>query len=135
MKFTGKEILEDKELSNFLLNSNCSVLKIKWCDGSITSGYGREIQIDYVDDRLSLVEGLWSEPIKDNIELIFEAPNLDLYKVFTLSEAAAIWGRDESTLRRALGKFHQFKEYRKAGRITLITREAMIRVYGEPKAK
>ena len=135
MKFTGKEILEDKELSNFLLNSNCSVLKIKWCDGSITSGYGREIQIDYVDDRLSLVEGLWSEPIKGNIELIFELPNLDLYKVFTLSEAAAIWGRDESTLRRALGKFHQFKEYRKAGRITLITREAMIRVYGEPKAK
>lgn len=135
MKFTGKEILEDKELSNFLLNSNCSVLKIKWCDGSITSGYGREIQIDYVDDRLILVEGLWSEPIKDNIELIFESPNLDLYKVFTLSEAAAIWGRDESTLRRALGKFHQFKEYRKAGRITLITREAMIRVYGEPKAK
>lgn len=135
MKFTGKEILEDKELSNFLLNLNCNVLEMKWCDGSITSGYGREIQIDYVDDRLSLVEGLWSEPIKDNIELIFESPNLDLYKVFTLSEAAAIWGRDESTLRRALGKFHQFKEYRKAGRITLITREAMIRVYGEPKAK
>lgn len=135
MKFTGKEILEDKELSNFLLNLNCNVLEIKWCDGSITSGYGREIQIDYVDDRLSLVEGLWSEPIKDNIELIFELPNLDLYKVFTLSEAAAIWGRDESTLRRALGKFNQFKEYRKAGRITLITREAMLRVYGEPRVK
>lgn len=135
MKFTGKEILENEKLSNFLLNLNCSVLEIRWHDGSITSGYGKEIYIDYVNDRLSLVEGLWSEPIRDNIELTFELPNLDLYKVFTLSEAAAIWGKDESTLRRALSKFHQFKEYRKAGRITLINKEAMIRVYGEPKAK
>ena len=136
MKFTGKEILENEELMEFLLNSNLRVLGIRWHDGSITSGYGKEIYVENVNDKLSLVEGgLWSEPIRNNIELTFEFPNLDLYKVFTLSEAAAIWGKDESTLRRALSKFHQFKEYRKAGRITLITKEAMIRVYGEPKNK
>lgn len=135
MKFTGKEILENEELMEFLLSSNLRVLEIRWYDGSITSGYGKEIYVENVNDKLSLVEGLWSEPIRNNIELTFEFPNLDLYKVFTLSEAAAIWGKDESTLRRSLSKFHQFKEYRKAGRITLIEKEAMIRVYGEPKNK
>lgn len=38
MKFTGKEILENKELREFLLNSSLRVLEIKWHDGSITSG-------------------------------------------------------------------------------------------------
>ena len=133
MKFAGKEILENEELMEFLLNSDLRVFEIRWDDGSITSGYGKDIYVDNVNDKLSLVEGLWSEPIRNNIELTLEFPNLDLYKVFTLSEAAAIWGKDESTLRRALSKFYQFKEYRKAGRITLIEKEAMIRVYGEPR--
>lgn len=88
MKFTGKEILENKELREFLLNSSLRVLEIKWHDGSITSGYEKEIYIENVNDKLSLVKGLWSEPIRNNVELTFEFPNLDLYKVFTLSEAA-----------------------------------------------
>lgn len=95
MKFTGKEILENEELVEFLLSSNLRVLEIRWYDGSITSGYGKEIYVENVNDKLSLVEGLWSEPIRNNIELTFEFPNLDLYKVFTLSEAAAIWGKWE----------------------------------------
>lgn len=132
MKFSGKDLLENKELSDFLLNSGCRVLEITWHDGSKTKAYDKEIYIEIVENKLNLVEGLWSFPIKNNIELLFEIPNLNLYKVFTLTEAAAIWGKDESTIRRALGKFNQFTEYRKAGRITLIDKDAMIRVYGNP---
>ena len=127
-----KDILENKELSDFLLNSSCRVLEIIWNDGSKTKGYGREIHIETIDNKLNLVDGLWSTPISNNIELLLDIPDLNLYKVFTLSEAAAIWGKDESTLRRSLGKFHPFIEYRKAGRITLIEKDAMIRVYGNP---
>ena len=132
MKFKGKDILEDKDLCDFLLNSDYKLLKIKWHDDSITNGYGKEIYIGKLNDKLSLIEGLWSEPITNNIELTFEFPNLDLYKVFTLSEAALIWNKDESTIREALvKKFIPYVEYRKAGRITFITRKAMERVYGE----
>jgi hypothetical protein len=98
MKFTGKEILENEELMEFLLSSNLRVLEIRWYDGSITSGYRKEIYVENVNDKLSLVEGLWSEPIRNNIELTFEFPNLDLYKVFTLSEAAAIWGKKNKVM-------------------------------------
>ena len=132
MRYTGKDILENKELSDFLLNSSCRVLEITWHDGSKTKGYGKEIYIETIDNKLNLVKGLWSAPISNNIELLLEIPDLNLYKVFTLSEAAAIWGKDESTLRRSLRKFHPFIEYRKAGRITLIEKDAMIRVYGNP---
>ena len=56
-----------------------------------------------------------------------------LQEVYILSEAASLWGKDESTLRRSLRKFIKGSEYRKAGRITLITKAGMERVYGEPK--
>lgn len=133
MKFTGKEIIESKDLSEFLLSSGCRVLEIKWSDGTISSGLGKEIYIENVNGEISVTEQLWNEPIRNKMELVIELPNLDVYKVFTVTEAAAIWGKDESTIRKSLGKFHQFREYRKAGRITLISKEAMIRVYGEPK--
>lgn len=132
MKFTGKEILNSKELKEFLISSSCRVLEIKWHDGRISKGYGKEIYIEKVDDIVSLTEGLWNEKISENLELTIELPNLDLYKVFTLTEASAIWGKDESTIRKSLSKFHQYRDYRKAGRITLISKDAMVRVYGEP---
>lgn len=135
MKVTGKEVLENNELREFLLNSGCRVLEIKWHDGSITKGYGKKIYIEKVNDTISFTEGLWSEEIRGNVEILLELPNLDLYKVFTLTEASAIWGKDESTIRKSLSRFTQFKEYRKAGRITLISKEAMLRVYGEPKTE
>lgn len=133
MKFTGKNILESKDLSEFLLNSSSRVLEIKWADGSITKGYGREIYVEKVNNIMSLTEQLWSEPIVNNIEITIELPNLDLYKVFTLTEASIIWGKDESTIRKSLKKFHEFSEYRKSGRITLISKDAMLRVYGKPR--
>lgn len=55
-----------------------------------------------------------------------------LLEVMTATEAAEAWNMTEGAIRAAIksNKFILGKEYRKAGRITLITREAMIRVYG-----
>lgn len=54
-------------------------------------------------------------------------------EVMTVNEAAHIWGKTEGTIRAAIrtNKFIANLDYRKAGRITLITKEAMKRVYGE----
>ena len=139
MRFTGKEILESKELQEFLVNSKSRVLRIEWNDGSITNGSGKDINIENVETfgkkHISVTEGLWSKEITNNMALVIEDINNDLYKVYTTTEAAIMWGKDESTVRKAIanGKFERGIDYRKAGRITLITRNAMLRVYGEPK--
>ena len=56
-----------------------------------------------------------------------------LTEVLTATEAAEAWNMTEGAIRAAIknNKFILGKEYRKAGRITLITREAMERVYGK----
>lgn len=59
-----------------------------------------------------------------------------LKNVFTATEAAERWGLNSSTIRKAISKttkFEEGKDYRKAGRVTLVSREAMIREYGELK--
>lgn len=60
---------------------------------------------------------------------------LDISKVMTVNEAAAKWGIAESNIRYSINarKFIPGVDYRKAGRITLITREAMIKLYGPIK--
>ena len=82
-----------------------------------------------------MIDGLWSEKIKDDMTLVIEDPNTNLYSVFTTTEAALIWKKEESTIRKAISncKFQKWVEYRKAGRITLITKSAMERVYGKVK--
>ena len=61
---------------------------------------------------------------------------MTLDDVLTASEAASLYGMDESTLRRACagqkGYPPRFRdgEFRKSGRVWLITRDAMNRVYG-----
>lgn len=53
----------------------------------------------------------------------------------TASEATQLWGLGESTLRSAIrrGQFEK-DEYRKSGRIWLVSTKAMERMYGEMKA-
>ena len=64
-----------------------------------------------------------------------DGTTFEINNVMTVSEAAGIWGITEGAIRKAIKsrKFIPSIDYRKAGRITLICREAMIRVYGEPK--
>ena len=56
-----------------------------------------------------------------------------IFDIMTVTEAAEEWGITEGAIRKAISskRFIAGIDYRKAGRITLITREAMERVYGK----
>ena len=64
-----------------------------------------------------------------------DGTTFEINNIMTVSEAAEKWRITEGAIRKAIksGKFIPSIDYRKAGRITLICREAMERVYGEPK--
>lgn len=59
----------------------------------------------------------------------------DIFDIYTTTEAALLWGMHESTVRKAIqqGKFTFGVDYRKAGRVTLISKKAMVREYGPLK--
>ena len=59
--------------------------------------------------------------------------NNPIFEVFTPTEAAIVWGLDESTIRKSIynGKFIEGVDYRKSGRITLISKVAIERLYGK----
>lgn len=69
-----------------------------------------------------------------NISRVEKKTKSVIYDVLTVNEASKIWNKAESAIRAAISKnkFIYGIDYRKAGRITLITKEAMKRVYGEP---
>ena len=64
-----------------------------------------------------------------------DGTTFEINNIMTVSEAAETWEITEGAIRKAIksNKFIPSIDYRKAGRITLICRDAMIRVYGEPK--
>lgn len=55
--------------------------------------------------------------------------------ILTLKEAASIWNKDTSTIRRRIisNKLKEGIAYRKSGSTWLITRESMLKLYGEPE--
>ena len=91
------------------------------------------------------VEGFKTEDdiiIKDNA-IIYD-PNegkpvistplqVSLNDVFTAQEAAVLWNITEGAIRKAIASKRLIIgiDYRKAGRITLVSREAMERLYGD----
>ena len=54
--------------------------------------------------------------------------------LLALNEAARIWGKDDSTLRRAIasGKFKDGLDVKKFGKQWVISTDAMLREYGQP---
>lgn len=62
-----------------------------------------------------------------------DGTTFEINNILTVSEAAEMWGITEGAIRLAIKtrKFIVGIDYRKAGRITLITHEAMERIYGE----
>ena len=91
------------------------------------------------------VEGFKTEDdiiIKDN-EIIYDPKEgkpvistplqVSLNDVFTAQEAAALWNITEGAIRKAITSKRLIigVDYRKAGRITLVSREAMERLYGD----
>ena len=115
-------------------------------DGGIKEG---ECIFDLTDDlsisgRINREEDGFSEDIIDDEAIIYNPENgiilepkknitFEINEVMTVSEAATIFGKTEGAIRAAIKakKFIPFVDYRKAGGITLITKEAMERVYGE----
>lgn len=59
--------------------------------------------------------------------------NVDLDNIMVLNEAAEVWNVRESNIRYHISteKLVSGIEYRKAGRITLITKKAMIKLFGD----
>lgn len=60
----------------------------------------------------------------------------ELYEVMTFKEASEKWGKkSDSTLRMAVrtDKLKEGIDYRKSGNVWLITKSAMIKIYGDPK--
>lgn len=60
-----------------------------------------------------------------------------LNSVMTFAEASKVWGLGESTLRSMVNsnRLEEGKDYRKSGKVWLIKKESMIKLYGEPKTK
>lgn len=57
--------------------------------------------------------------------------------LYALSDAASLWGKDDSTLRHAIinGKFVEGVDVKKFGKQWVVTKKAMLREYGEPKSQ
>lgn len=70
-------------------------------------------------------------------EVLLESKNVEfeINNVLTASEAAEIWGLTEGAIRKAIASRRLVPgvDFRKAGRITLITKYAMQREYGKIK--
>ena len=62
-----------------------------------------------------------------------DGTTFEINNIMTVNEAAEMWGITEGAIRASIKsrRFIPYIDYRKAGRITLITSEAMERIYGE----
>lgn len=83
----------------------------------------------------------FSEKYKESVYVItsiflaMASAEPEIKEVRSTTEAAEEWEMDSSTIRHAIddGRFEEY-EYRKSGpRLWILTRSAMIRVFGEPK--
>lgn len=63
--------------------------------------------------------------------------NKNIDEIMTFAEATEKWGLADSTLRKLVttDKLVEGVDYRKSGKVWLITKDAIKRVYGEPKIK
>lgn len=70
---------------------------------------------------------------KEGKPVISNPLKITLNDVFTVQEASELWKVTEGAIRKAIAskKLIIGIDYRKAGRITLISKEAMERLYGE----
>lgn len=90
--------------------------------------------IDKITNDLNIKEN-FKKNEEDTVLSIYE-PSID-EKIMTFSEACERWGLSESTLRMAVkrGTLKEGKDYRKSGKVWLITKKAMKEKYGVEKVK
>ena len=109
-------------------------LTMKFLDGKILSGEVTNIKAECADVILLQPDD------RDNIAIhhleISATPFYNsspvLTQVFTFSEAAELWNIDSSTLRHRITseKLLEGIDYKKSGKVWLITKSAMERLYG-----
>ena len=145
MKITGMKWKDLKEeTKQFLLedavtsDGDCNVVLNGECIVDLTSTLsvtGEVIDGEIVIDDNAIIynpeEGI--KPLSYSDRMKFIKQNKVINNVMTVNEASEKWGITEGTIRAAIKRkdFVLGIDFRKAGRITLITAEAMIRVYGE----
>ena len=82
----------------------------------------------------------WNDEIDLSCDELFnngELTNTPFDNLIALSDATILWGLNESTLRKAIsyGKLQEGIDVMKYGKQWIITMEAMVREYGEPKSR
>ena len=131
---TKQFLLEDSIPSD----GNCNVVLKGECIVDLTdtlSVTGKVIDGEIIVDNNAIVynpeDGVLPLSYSDRMKFIEENEIID--NVMTVNEASEKWNIAEGTIRAAIKRkdFILGVDFRKAGRITLITTEAMERVYGE----
>ena len=98
-------------------------------------------KIDDLDGFIDMLDGEYN--ILYIMSIIDKTPHYynnakGLESIMIINEAAKMWGVTESNIRYHIkdGKLVNGIEYRKAGRITLITKRAMVKLFGDmPKGE
>lgn len=109
-------------------------ITMKFLDGKVLSGEVTNIKADSAD-------AILLEPDKSNIAIhhleisvipLFNTSSPVLSQVLTFSEAAELWKIDSSTLQHRVTseKLAEDIDYKKSGKVWLITKSAMERLYG-----
>lgn len=97
---------------------------------SVAATVVRDEEVEIIIDD----EAILYDPV---IGVVFESKKIefDINKIMTVNEAATRWGIAESNIRYSINarKLVPGLDYRKAGRITLITKDAMVKLYGQIK--
>lgn len=132
LKFKGSELLANETLQDILVNITDKITFIKWHDNSITNGLGKDITLEYIDNQLCITEGLYSKSISKDMIIGVKVKDIAINSVFTSSEIASLYSKDEKAIRYYIlnGQLEAGKDYRKAGRINLISLESMEKIYG-----
>ena len=126
--------LENETQDWLLEKANC-------VDGDGNNVENGECIVDLTDN-LSIAGEIVNDELIINDDAVIYNPigeyendgtTFEINNIMTVSEAAEMWGITEGAIRAAIKarKFIPCIDYRKAGRITLITSEAMRRNYGE----
>lgn len=109
-------------------------ITIRNINGRNLTGEVTNIKVEAAD--VMLFDGLDSSNIKiHHIEImpVTTLPSTNpISEIYTFSEAAEIWGIDPSTLRHRVtsADLMSGSDYKKSGKVWLITKSAMERLYG-----
>lgn len=133
LKFKGNEILDNKILQDLLINTVEKVTFVKWIDESYADGLEKNIDIEIVNNNISVTDGHWRKEITEDIIIGIKIRDIEINKVYNSYEIAALFRKDEKSIRYQISKgaLVKSKDYRKAGRITFISLNSVEKIYGE----